>query len=110
MQMLVDSHCHLDRLKLDAYGGDLNAALDAARARGVRQFLCIGISLANRHTVLDIAHRHNDAVASVGVHPCAVEPGTASVAQLAGWGPGAKVVASGEGGRAYAYTAGTKAL
>lgn len=110
MQMLVDSHCHLDRLKLDAYDGDLNAALDAARARGVRQFLCIGISLANRHTVLDIAHRHNDVVASVGVHPCDVESGTASVEQLAEWGQSEKVVALGETGLDYHYTEDTKAL
>ena len=36
--MLVDSHCHLDRLDLAAHGGSLDAALDAARARGVGQF------------------------------------------------------------------------
>ncbi len=42
--MLVDSHCHLDRLDLAAHGGSLDAALDAARARGVGQFLCIGVS------------------------------------------------------------------
>eukprot|EP01031_Cornospumella_fuschlensis_P050055 gene50055-61262_t len=42
--MLVDSHCHLDRLDLAAHGGSLDAALDAARARGVGHFLCIGVS------------------------------------------------------------------
>ena len=30
--MLVDSHCHLDRLDLVAHDGSLDAALDAARA------------------------------------------------------------------------------
>ncbi|MCB1660889.1 MAG: hydrolase TatD, partial [Pseudomonadales bacterium] len=29
--MFVDSHCHLDRLHLEAYHGDLDAALQAAR-------------------------------------------------------------------------------
>ncbi|MET0948526.1 MAG: hydrolase TatD, partial [Pseudomonas sp.] len=41
--MLVDSHCHLDRLDLAAHGGSLDAALDAARQRGVGHFLCIGV-------------------------------------------------------------------
>lgn len=108
--MLVDSHCHLDRLKLDAHGGELSSALSAARARGVRQFLCIGISLGNRETVLDIAQRYDDVVASVGIHPCDVESGTASVDQLAEWGRGEKVVALGETGLDYHYTEHTKAL
>ncbi|MFH7572381.1 hydrolase TatD, partial [Pseudomonas syringae pv. tagetis] len=33
--MLVDSHCHLDRLELALLDGSLDAALDAARGRGV---------------------------------------------------------------------------
>ena len=45
--MLVDSHCHLDRLDLAAHNGSLDAALDAARQRGVGHFLCIGVSAEN---------------------------------------------------------------
>jgi TatD DNase family protein len=41
--MLVDSHCHLDRIDLTPYGGDLAAALAAARERGVERVLCIGV-------------------------------------------------------------------
>ena len=41
--MLIDSHCHLDRLDLTPYNGSLDALLDAARARGVGKFLCIGV-------------------------------------------------------------------
>ncbi|MDQ2077995.1 TatD family hydrolase [Marinimicrobium sp. ABcell2] len=108
--MLVDSHCHLDRLKLDPYNGDLSAALDAARARDIQQFLCIGVSLDNRHAVLDIAHRFPDVVASVGVHPCDVESGTASVEQLVNWSQDPKVVALGETGLDYHYSPETKAL
>ncbi len=42
--MLVDSHCHLDRLDLSAHQGSLDAALQAARERGVGHFLFIGES------------------------------------------------------------------
>lgn len=67
--MLLDSHCHLDRLKLDAYAGSLSAALDSARARDVSRFLCIGIGLDNLQTVVDIAAAHEGVYASVGIHP-----------------------------------------
>jgi len=108
--MLTDSHCHLDRLDLKPYDGDLNAALDAARARSVTQFLCIGVSLENRETVVDIARRHKDVVASVGIHPCDVESGTASVEQLVEWGAAPEVVGLGETGLDYHYAEQTAAL
>ncbi len=72
--MLVDSHCHLDRLDLAAHGGSLDAALDAARARGVGQFLCIGVSADNAQAVKALAERYADVHCSVGVHPLDLEP------------------------------------
>ena len=38
--MLVDSHCHLDRLNIDAHNNDLTAILKAAKERGVSFSLC----------------------------------------------------------------------
>ncbi|MGC8099772.1 TatD family hydrolase [Metapseudomonas otitidis] len=73
--MLVDSHCHLDRLDLAAHGGSLDAALDAARARGVGQFLCIGVSADNAAAVKALADRYGDVHGSVGVHPLDLAPG-----------------------------------
>lgn len=73
--MLIDSHCHLDRLDLAAHGGSLDAALDAARARGVGQFLCIGVSADNAAAVKALADRYDDVHCSVGVHPLDLAPG-----------------------------------
>lgn len=67
--MLIDSHCHLDRLDLSLHGGSLDAALDAARAQGVGHFLCIGVSADNAAAVKALAERHGDVDCSVGVHP-----------------------------------------
>lgn len=67
--MLIDSHCHLDRLDLSAYNGSLDAALDAARQRGVGKFLCIGVDAANAPTVKQIAEQYADVFCSVGIHP-----------------------------------------
>jgi TatD DNase family protein len=108
--MLVDSHCHLDRLKLEPYAGDLAAAIDAAHARGIQQMLCIGISLSNIQDVIDIAHQYPGVVASVGVHPCDVKEGTASAAQLLDWAAQPKVVALGETGLDYHYETESKEL
>ncbi|MCY1415588.1 putative deoxyribonuclease YcfH [compost metagenome] len=75
--MLVDSHCHLDRLDLTQHAGSLDAALDAARARGVGHFLCIGVSAENAQAVKDLTERYRDVDCSVGVHPLDLEPGAA---------------------------------
>lgn len=75
--MLVDSHCHLDRLDLAAHSGSLDAALDAARACGVGHFLCIGVSADNAAAVKALAERYSDVDCSVGVHPLDLDPGAA---------------------------------
>lgn len=73
--MLVDSHCHLDRLDLAAHNGSLDAALEAARARGVGHFLCIGVSADNAAQVKALAERYDDVDCSVGIHPLDLAPG-----------------------------------
>jgi TatD DNase family protein len=108
--MLVDSHCHLDRINLDRYPGGLTDAIAAAHERGIQQLLCIGISLSNIQTVIDIAQAHPRVVASVGVHPCDVQEGTATAAQLQQWAQQPKVVALGETGLDYHYETESKAI
>ncbi|HEY1026052.1 MAG TPA: TatD family hydrolase [Pseudomonas sp.] len=102
--MLIDSHCHLDRLDLAAHGGSLDVALDAARAAGVGHFLCIGVSADNAATVKGLAERYADVDCSVGVHPLDLEPGAEPaldwlLSELAH----PKVVAIGETGLDYHY-------
>lgn len=102
--MLIDSHCHLDRLDLAAHGGSLDAALDAARAAGVGHFLCIGVSADNAATVKGLAERYADVDCSVGVHPLDLEPGAAPALDwLLGELAHPKVVAIGETGLDYHY-------
>ncbi|MFO7648919.1 TatD family hydrolase [Halomonas campaniensis] len=67
--MFVDSHCHLDRLDPRTHDGDLAATLAAARQRGVRQFLAIGVTLEEVPGIAAIAREHDDVVISAGVHP-----------------------------------------
>jgi TatD DNase family protein len=100
--VLIDSHCHLDRLDLAAHGGSLDAALDAARAAGVGHFLCIGVSADNAATVKNLAERYPDVDCSVGVHPLDLEPGAEPALDwLLGELAHPKVVAIGETGLDY---------
>ncbi|MFV9683810.1 TatD family hydrolase [Pseudomonas sp. NY15367] len=109
--MLIDSHCHLDRLDLAAHGGSLDAALDAARAAGVGHFLCIGVSADNAATIKGLAERYDDVDCSVGVHPLDLEPGAEPALDwLLGELAHPKVVAIGETGLDYHYEPESAAL
>ncbi|ACO77715.1 hydrolase, TatD-family [Azotobacter vinelandii CA] len=102
--MLVDSHCHLDRLDLAAHGGSLEVALEAARARGVGHFLCIGVSADNAAAVKALAERYADVDCAVGVHPLDVEPDAVPALDwLLGELAHPRVVAIGETGLDYHY-------
>ncbi|MEL0169564.1 MAG: TatD family hydrolase [Pseudomonadaceae bacterium] len=102
--MLIDSHCHLDRLDLTPYNGSLDALLNAARSRGVGKFLCIGVDADNAPTVQQLAERYADVYCSVGIHPLDLKDGKATDL---GWLLNAldhpRTVAIGETGLDYHY-------
>ena len=64
--MLVDSHCHLTGGQLE---DDQDAALERARLAGVTGFVAVGTDLADCRRVLDLAGRHPQVQASLGLHP-----------------------------------------
>src|SRR6185312_7582453 len=92
--MLVDSHCHLDRL-------DLNAALAEAKIHNIGHILCVCIDLENFPKVLAIAEQYPHISASVGVHPTEIIPTEPTTNELIKLGSHAKVVAVGETGLDY---------
>ncbi len=101
--MLVDSHCHLDRIDLSDYQGDLKAAIDAAHHAGVTRMLCVGINLECFPEVLKIAQVYSSVDASVGVHPLEKHDRSLSSAQLVKLSAQPQVVAIGETGLDYYY-------
>lgn len=102
--MLVDSHCHLDRLNLEPYAGDLGAALAAAHERQVTRMLCVSVERGNIDTVCAIARQYPGVYASVGVHPLDVKDELETVASLCELGQRPEVVAIGETGLDYYYS------
>lgn len=102
--MLVDSHCHLDRIDLAPYDGDLGAALTAAHERGVTRMLCISVERENVDTVCAIARSYPGVYASVGVHPLDLKDELESVESLVALGKCSEVIAIGETGLDYHYS------
>ncbi|MFA7553584.1 MAG: TatD family hydrolase [Spongiibacteraceae bacterium] len=102
--MFVDSHCHLDRLDLSAYNGDLGEAIAAAKQRGVERMLCIGIDMGNAETVIDIARHYEGVSASVGVHPMDIGESMVNMEVLRALAEAPEVVAIGETGLDYFYS------
>ncbi len=67
--MLVDSHCHLDRLDLTPYGGSFPALLDETRKDGVGHMLCVSIDMESYPEMLALVEEHPQISISAGVHP-----------------------------------------
>ena len=99
--LLVDSHCHLDRLDLAPYGGNLEGALENARANGVGYMLCVCIDMEHFPDVLAPAQQHDNIYASVGVHPNEREGLEPDVDLLLDKAADPKVIAIGETGLDY---------
>ena len=100
---LVDSHCHLDRLELDAYNGDFQALLAATRADGISHMLCISVDLETFPRVRELAEQHPDIHATVGVHPLYRESREPDAGELVRLAAHPRVVAIGETGLDYFY-------
>lgn len=108
--MFIDSHCHLDRLKLEKYENGLDGAIAAATDQQVSEMLCVAIDLEHVDQVLNIAAKYPNIYASVGVHPTSYEGEEPTVERLVGLADGQKVIAIGETGLDYYYSAEMKEL
>lgn len=105
--MFVDSHCHLDRLNKTP--DELSEILNFARNRGVEHFLCVSVSVKDFPVMLTAVKAHDDVSVSCGVHPLHQED-ACSYAELLQMSDNEAVVAIGETGLDYFYSAETKAV
>jgi len=97
--MIIDTHCHLD---FDQFNPDREAVLERARKAGVKCIINVASSLKGSKQSIELAHKHKDVFATVGIHPHeadSVNGGVfAEIEQLSGE---KKVVAIGEVGLDY---------
>ena len=99
--MLVDSHCHLDRLDLAPFGGSIDGVLAAAQEQDIGHFLCVSINLEDYPAMLGIAEAHDQVTASVGLHPNEQGGHDPGISELVEQAAHPKVVAIGETGLDY---------
>ncbi len=99
--MLTDSHCHLDRLDLSAFGGNLAGVLAAAAAQGVSRMLSVATDLQSWPALAQMTAPYPNIALSVGVHPNEAAPFAPTLETLLTLGATARVVAVGETGLDY---------
>ena len=67
--MLVDSHCHLDRLDLVNREGGLEGVIADAQQRGVSHLLTVAVDLDSSRALTELTAQYDHIYSSVGVHP-----------------------------------------
>ena len=72
--MFTDTHCHLNRLDLTKYDGELSGAIAAMKEARVTRAMAIMCDFAEYDDISDIVDRYSDEQLqlgmSVGIHPC----------------------------------------
>lgn len=101
--MLVDSHCHLNRLDLDDFQGSLDALIQSSWDAGLESMLCVNVDRAGMREVLDIASSHEHVYATAGLHPSDAVKYLLQDEELIEAAQHPKVVALGETGLDYYY-------
>lgn len=83
---LVDSHCHLDRLREGGMSeSDMDDVIMAARYDGVKRMLTLPTTLEDMPALAALAHRYPEVIYALGVHPlahCDNEPSEAELKAL----------------------------
>ncbi|QIZ76548.1 TatD family hydrolase [Ferrimonas lipolytica] len=100
--MLIDSHCHLDRLIEGDDATSLKPVLDAAKQAGVEKMLCVSVSQKGYERMKQVVAPYTQVAISCGVHPLDVKDGY-DKAWLAQHADDPQVVAIGETGLDYYY-------
>ncbi|ALP43016.1 TatD family hydrolase [Aeromonas schubertii] len=107
--LLVDSHCHLDRLSYGDKQVDIPTVLAKAKERGVGYFLCVSVTQDQFPSMIEAIYPYSNVFASCGVHPLNQEPGV-DVERLRLQAADPRVVATGETGLDYYYSPENKSV
>ncbi|MFZ3377564.1 MAG: TatD family hydrolase [Chthoniobacterales bacterium] len=97
--MLVETHAHLD---YPDFANDFDDVLRRATEAGVTRIITIGTSVESSRRAVDLAEKHSNIFAAVGVHPTyAEESGEDVITPLRELAENPRVVAIGETGLDY---------
>lgn len=102
--MFLDSHAHLASHRFSP--DEIPDLIARAKEAGVDRIVTLATSLDDLEANLEIAGRHSNAHACIGIHPCEVhEAPDDAVSKLAVWVPDPRVCALGETGLDYFHPA-----
>lgn len=100
--VLIDSHCHLDKLNYNDLHISVGDVIEKAKQRGVSQFLTIGVTLDAFPNMMEMIEDHPEVHASCGIHPLDVESHF-DLALFREYASNKRVIAIGETGLDYFY-------
>lgn len=101
--VLIDSHCHLDRLAEEKTAEALSPVIERARAAGVKRMLCVSVSQDGYQQMKQMVTPFDEVVLSCGVHPLDIADGF-DKDWLLEQAKDPRVVAIGETGLDYYYS------
>jgi len=99
--MLIDSHCHLDRIDLSPYENDFSCFMQEAAVHQIEHLLCIAIDLESYPAMLELVAGFQQISVTVGVHPNVQDCKDPSVDELIALGKPDNVIGIGETGLDY---------
>ena len=99
--MLIDSHCHLDRIDLAPYQNDFANFMGAVRENQIEHLLTIAIDLEAYPSMLALVADYPQISVTVGVHPNEQDGKDPTVDELIALGQLDKVIGIGETGLDY---------
>jgi len=99
--MLIDSHCHLDRIDLSPYENDFSCFMQEAAVQQIEHLLSIAIDLESYPAMLELVAGFQQISVTVGVHPNVQDCKDPSVDELIALGKPDNVIGIGETGLDY---------
>lgn len=107
--MFIDSHCHLDRLKLNEFSDDLAQVVTQAQQVQVNKLLCVSVTLPEFPHMAEKTAQFDNVLLTCGAHPLNQDD-EIDEEQLFQLAQHRKVIAIGETGLDYYYAPETKAV
>ncbi|WP_417697984.1 TatD family hydrolase [Psychromonas sp.] len=105
--MLVDSHCHLDRLDYTKKHTGIADVIEKAQAKGINHLLSVCVTLEDYPAMTEMIQPYDQVSSTCGVHPLYKEA-VMNEDLLLEYASAEKVIAIGETGLDYFYSPETK--
>lgn len=103
--MLIDSHCHLDRIDLTTFDHNFANLMQTNREADISHMLCVAVHPDDWQNMADLTQPYDNVFLSFGIHPGDIKAKDLDfdVAQFAPFMQDSRVIAVGETGLDYHY-------